>query len=36
MLFYLTTLNLARFSTKDDPKLKKGDGDAQTFSSLHA
>ncbi|KAL2542588.1 Uncharacterized protein Adt_03566 [Abeliophyllum distichum] len=34
MLFYLTTLNLARFLTEDAPKLKQGDGDIQAVSAV--
>ncbi|KAL2512397.1 zinc knuckle (CCHC-type) family protein [Abeliophyllum distichum] len=36
ILFYLTTLNLARFLTKDAPKLKQGEGDIQAVSAVEA
>ncbi|KAL2466738.1 Uncharacterized protein Adt_42589 [Abeliophyllum distichum] len=36
MLFYLITLNLARFLTEDAPKLKQGEGDIQAVSAVEA
>ncbi|XP_073131450.1 uncharacterized protein [Henckelia pumila] len=36
MLFYLTTLNLARFLSEDAPKLKEGEGDVESVSALEA
>ncbi|KAL2517558.1 Uncharacterized protein Adt_13805 [Abeliophyllum distichum] len=36
MLFYLTTLNLARFLTEDAPKLKQDEGDIQAVSAVEA
>ena len=36
MLFYLTTLNLARFLTKDVPKLKEDEHDIQAISAMDA
>ncbi|KAL2517369.1 Uncharacterized protein Adt_13616 [Abeliophyllum distichum] len=36
MLFYLTTLNLARFLTEDAPKLKQCEGDIQAISAVEA
>ncbi|XP_022888917.1 uncharacterized protein LOC111404326 [Olea europaea var. sylvestris] len=36
MLFYLTTLNLARFLTETAPKLNEGEGDVQALSALDA
>ncbi|CAI9769382.1 unnamed protein product [Fraxinus pennsylvanica] len=36
MLFYLTTLNLARFLTESALKLKEGEEDVQAVSSLDA
>ncbi|KAL2499220.1 Uncharacterized protein Adt_24770 [Abeliophyllum distichum] len=36
MLFYLTTLNLARFLTDDAPKLNEGEGDIQAVSAVEA
>ncbi|KAL2462202.1 Uncharacterized protein Adt_45622 [Abeliophyllum distichum] len=36
ILFYLTTLNLARFLTEDAPKLKQGEGDIQAISAVEA
>ncbi|KAL2512132.1 Uncharacterized protein Adt_17732 [Abeliophyllum distichum] len=36
MLFYLTTLNLARFLTEDALKLKQGEGDIQAVSAVEA
>ena len=36
MLFYLTTLNLARFLTKNAPKLRKGQLDIQAISVVDA
>ena len=36
MLFYLTTLNLARFLTKDAPKLKKDEHDIQVINAMEA
>ena len=34
MLFYLTTLNLARFLTEDAPKLKEYDHNIQVINVL--
>ena len=34
MLFYLTTLNLARFLTEDAPKLKKDEHDIQVIGVI--
>ena len=34
MLFYLTTLNLARFLTEDAPKLKEDEHDIQVISAM--
>ena len=36
MLFYLTTLNLARFFTEDTPKLKEDEHDFQVISVVDA
>ncbi|XP_073138849.1 uncharacterized protein [Henckelia pumila] len=36
MLFYLTTLNQARFLSEDAPKLKAGEGDVESVSALKA
>ncbi|KAL2461609.1 Uncharacterized protein Adt_45029 [Abeliophyllum distichum] len=36
MLFYLTTLNLARFFTEDAPKLKHGEGGIKAISAVEA
>ncbi|XP_074570564.1 uncharacterized protein LOC141827228 [Curcuma longa] len=36
MLFYLTTLNLARFLTEEPPKVPEGTLDAQTFNAVEA
>ncbi|KAH9727083.1 CCHC-type domain-containing protein [Citrus sinensis] len=36
MFFYLTTLNLARFLTKDAPKPKEGETDFQVASAIDA
>ncbi|WKA01333.1 hypothetical protein VitviT2T_019618 [Vitis vinifera] len=36
MLFYLTTLNLARFLTEDAPKLKEDEHDIQIISAIDA
>ncbi|RVW97088.1 Retrovirus-related Pol polyprotein from transposon TNT 1-94 [Vitis vinifera] len=36
MLFYLTTLNLARFLTEDAPKLKEDEHDIQVISAINA
>ena len=36
MLFYLTTLNLARFLTEDAPKLKEDEHDIQVISVVDA
>ena len=36
MLFYLTTLNLTRFLTKDAPKLKEDENDIQVISVVDA
>ncbi|WJZ99453.1 hypothetical protein VitviT2T_017897 [Vitis vinifera] len=36
MLFYLTTLNLARFLTEDAPKLKEDEHDIQVISVIDA
>ena len=36
MLFYLTTLNLARFLTKDAPKLKEDEHDIQVINVVDA
>ena len=36
MLFYLTTLNLARFLIEDAPKLKEEKHDIQVFSVMDA
>ena len=36
MLFYLITLNLARFLTKDAPKLKEYEHDIQVISAMDA
>ncbi|KAL2491390.1 Uncharacterized protein Adt_27018 [Abeliophyllum distichum] len=36
MLFYLTTLNLARFLIEDAPKLKQGERDIQAVSAVEA
>ncbi|KAL2457502.1 Uncharacterized protein Adt_46350 [Abeliophyllum distichum] len=36
ILFYLTTLNLTRFLTKDSPKLKQGKGDMQAVSAVES
>ena len=36
MLFYLTTLNLARFLIEDAPKLKEEEHDVQVFSVMDA
>ena len=36
MFFYLTTLNLARFLTKDAPKPKEGETDIQVSSAINA
>ena len=35
-LFYLTTLNLTRFLTEDDPKLKEDERDIQVISVVDA
>ena len=34
MLFYLTTLNLARFLKKDPPTVKEDEVDVQTFNAV--
>ena len=34
MLFYLTTLNLARFLTEEAPKLKEDEHDIQVISAV--
>ena len=36
MLFYLTTLNLARFLTEEAPKLKEDERDIQVISAVDA
>ena len=36
MLFYLTTLNLARFLTKDAMKLKEDECNIQVISAIDA
>ncbi|KAM7484120.1 hypothetical protein LguiA_000129 [Lonicera macranthoides] len=36
MMFYLTTLNLARFLTEERPKLKEGEQDVQAVSAVDA
>ncbi|KAL7614567.1 hypothetical protein Lser_V15G07012 [Lactuca serriola] len=36
MLFYLTTLNLARFLTKDAPWMLEGEGDVQALTAIDA
>ena len=36
MFFYLTTLNLARFLTKDAPKPKEGETNVQVASAIDA
>ena len=36
MLFYLTTLNLARFLTEEAPKLKEDECDIQVISVVDA
>ena len=36
MLFYLTTLNLARFLTEEKPKLEEGTQDVQVVSAMDA
>ncbi|KAL2506121.1 Uncharacterized protein Adt_21742 [Abeliophyllum distichum] len=36
VLFYLTTLNLARFLTEDAPKLKQGERDIQAVIAVEA
>ena len=36
MLFYLSTLNLARFLTKEAPKLKEDERDIQVISVVDA
>ena len=36
MLFYLTTLNLARFLTKEPPKLSEGKTDMQVVNAVDA
>lgn len=36
MLFYLTTLNLARFLTESAPKLLEGEVDVQAISAVNA
>ena len=36
MIFYLTTLNLARFLTKDVPQLKEDEHDIQVISAIEA
>ncbi|KAL2526336.1 Retrovirus-related Pol polyprotein from transposon TNT 1-94 [Abeliophyllum distichum] len=36
MLFYLTTLNLARFLTENTPVLQEGQGDIQAISAVDA
>ncbi|KAI3436987.1 Toprim domain-containing protein [Psidium guajava] len=36
MLFYLTTLNLARFLTEDAPQISDGETDKQAFNALEA
>ncbi|XP_048131601.1 uncharacterized protein LOC125314156 [Rhodamnia argentea] len=36
MLFYLTTLNLARFLTEEAPKLSEGQTDKQAFNAVEA
>ncbi|XP_073285202.1 uncharacterized protein [Primulina huaijiensis] len=36
MLFYLTTLNLARFLFEDAPNLKESEGDVESVSALEA
>ena len=35
-MFYLTTLNLARFLTEDAPKLKEDEHDIQVISTMDA
>ena len=35
-MFYLSTLNLARFLTKDAPKLKEDEHDIQIISTVDA
>ena len=35
-LFYLTTLNLARFLTKEPPKLSEGETDMQVVNAVDA
>ena len=36
MLFYLTTLNLARFLTESPPQLAEGTSDIQSVSAIEA
>ena len=36
MLFYMTTLNLARFLIQDAPKLKEDEYDIQVISAVDA
>ena len=36
MLFYLTTLNLARFLTEEAPKLKEDEHDIQVINTVDA
>ena len=36
MLFYLTTLNLARFLTEEPPKLSEGETDMQVVNAVDA
>lgn len=36
MLFYLTTLNLARFLIEERPKLKEGEQDIQVVNDVDA
>ena len=36
MLFYLTTLNLARFLTEDAPKIKEDEHDIQVINAVDA
>ena len=36
MIFYLTTLNLARFLTEDAPQLKEDEHDIQVISAIKA
>ena len=36
MLFYLTTLNLARFLSEEAPTIPEGGGDAQAVNAVEA